>query len=149
MGITIVDGGNNNIISTKEFILEQCGSNAKKLIHMMERFYLLDQPITLEHAQGHSYIALRELTMTLLNGQKREAIRQINQMYDKGYSVIDILDMYFTFIKSCSTLSEDQKYEIIQIICKYITIFNTIHEDKIELALFINEMIKVCSSTTN
>jgi len=36
-------------------------------------------------------------------------------------------------------LSEDQKYKIIPIVCKYTTIFHSIHEDSIELALFANE----------
>ena len=35
------------------------------------------------------------------------------------------------------------KYNIIPYICKYITIFNNIHEDEIELALFTNNLIKI------
>jgi hypothetical protein len=69
-----------------------------------------------------------------------KAIQIIQGIFEYGYSVIDILDYFFTFVKSTQKLSEDQKYKIIPILCKYITIFHNIHEDSIELALFTNEI---------
>ena len=63
------------------------------------------------------------------------------EIFDKGYSVMDILDNYFLFIKTTNLLSENEKYEIIPFICKYITIFHNIHEDEIELAVFTNNLI--------
>ena len=56
---------------------------------------------------------------------------------------MDILDNYFLFVKSNSSLIEEEKYNIIPVICKYITIFHNIHEDEIELALFVNNMIQL------
>jgi len=64
-------------------------------------------------------------------------------IYDQGYSVMDILDNYFTFVKITSLIDEDLKYEIIPFICKYITVFHNIHEDEIELALFTNNLVKL------
>jgi hypothetical protein len=55
---------------------------------------------------------------------------------------MDILDNYFLFIKITPILTEDEKYKIIPIMCKYITIFHNIHEDEIELALFTNNLIQ-------
>ena len=37
---------------------------------------------------------------------------------------MDIFDNYLLFVKSTSILNETQKYEIIKILCKYITIFH-------------------------
>jgi hypothetical protein len=73
------------------------------------------------------------------------AIQLIFKLNDKGYSVMDILDNYFIFIKTTTILTEDQKYKIIPYLCKYITIFHNIHEDEIELALFTNNLIKILS----
>ncbi len=53
--------------------------------------------------------------------------------------MIDILDYFYVFLKSCD-LTEDLKYRIVPIVCKYITIFNKLHEDSIELAFFTNQM---------
>ena len=54
---------------------------------------------------------------------------------------MDILDNYFMYVKTTQLLTEEEKYQIIPCICKYITIFNTIHEDEIELTLFTNDLI--------
>jgi hypothetical protein len=56
---------------------------------------------------------------------------------------MDILDNYFIFVKNTVLLSETEKYNVIPIICKYITIFHNIHEDEIELALFTNNLVDI------
>jgi len=38
------------------------------------------------------------------------------------------------------TVGEEIKYKIIPFLCKYITIFNKLHEDVIELAFFTNNL---------
>ena len=48
-------------------------------------------------------------------------------------------------LKNTDTLSEIEKYKTIQIICKYIIMFNNIHEDEIELSLFTNNIINLFS----
>ena len=77
---------------------------------------------------------------TLYLGDIVTAIHILYDIYDNGYSVIDILDFFFTFIKNTYNLDEDFKYKIIPYLCKYITIFNKIHEDQIELAFFTNNL---------
>ena len=76
------------------------------------------------------------------------AIKILYDIHDKGYSVMDILDNYFLFVKNTHLLSEEYKYDIIPIICKYITVFHNIHEDEIELALFSNNVFSVFHKTT-
>ena len=56
---------------------------------------------------------------------------------------MDILDNYFLFVKSTSILNENEKYDIIPLICKYITTFHNIHEDEIEIALFTNNLTQI------
>jgi hypothetical protein len=67
----------------------------------------------------------------------------MNSIYNKGYSVMDILDSYFTFIKITTILDETIKYKVIKLILKYIALFHTLHENEIELALFTNELFKI------
>ena len=69
--------------------------------------------------------------------------KYILSLIDKGYSVMDILDGYFSYIKLNDIIDENIKYKIIKIICKYITIFHNTHENSIELILFTNELIKL------
>ena len=75
----------------------------------------------------------------------KKAIKLLYSLFDKGYSVMDILDSYFIFVKNTKLLTEIQKYKVINYISKYITIFHNIHEDVIELALFTNNVIDIFS----
>ena len=131
----------------EDFILNVCNNTAKILINYMEKFKLLDEPITLELATNVctniSFFTFEEYTQMLKNGQLDTAIKLLYSIYDKGYSVMDILDNYFIFVKITAHLTEEQKYNVIPIICKYITVFHNIHEDEIELALFSNNLHKI------
>jgi replication factor C subunit 2/4 len=129
---------------SKQFILNVCNNNAKILINYMEKFKLLNEHINIHNAinvcTNISYLLFEEYTMCIKNGELKQAIKILYDLYDKGYSVIDILDNYFLFIKITTCICETEKYDIIPLICKYITVFNNIHEDEIELALFSNNM---------
>ena len=76
----------------------------------------------------------------LIHNELTDAISILYHIHDYGYSVIDILDFFFNFIKMTNIIDEDIKYKIIPFLCKYITIFHNIHEDCIELALFTNNL---------
>lgn len=128
----------------EQFILNVCNNTAKILINYMEKFKLLNQHITLELANNVctniSFHIFQEYTQSIKDKNLTKAISILYNLYDKGYSVMDILDNYFLFVKITVLLTETQKYNIIPIICKYITIFHNIHEDEIELALFSNNI---------
>jgi DNA polymerase III gamma/tau subunit len=135
--------------AAKNFILNISNNNAKILINYMEKINLLNmtEPIDLEIATkictNISFFIFKEYTELLLQKKLKEAITLLYNIYDKGYSVMDILDNYFLYIKLTNILTETQKYNIIPIICKYITFFHNIHEDEIELAFFTNNIFKI------
>lgn len=83
------------------------------------------------------------LDLCVVKQDTQGASRLFLDIYEKGYSVIDILDNFFIYVKSCEELSENQKYKIIPIICKYISVFYNVHEDEIELVLFTNSVVKL------
>jgi DNA polymerase III delta prime subunit len=133
----------------QEFIVNISNNTVKILINYMEKFKLLNQRITLNLAvqlcSNISFLTFEEYTKCILKSDLLNAIKIIYELYEKGYSVMDILDNYFIFIKSTQILTEDQKYKIIPYLCKYITIFHNIHEDEIELSLFTNNLVKILS----
>lgn len=129
---------------SQNFILNICNNNAKVLISYMEKFKLLgqhiDEQLAINLCTNISFTLFNEYTCLLKNGNLKQAITLLYSVYDRGYSVMDILDNYFLFVKFTNQLTENQKYEAIPLLCKYITIFNNIHEDDIELALFSNNL---------
>jgi DNA polymerase III delta prime subunit len=144
----IVDSENIHITdSARDFILNVSNNNAKILINYMEKFKLLNQDVDLDLATSVctniSFFIFEQYTQFLQNSNLNSAVKLLYDIYDKGYSVMDILDNYFLFVKITDVLTEEQKYDVIPIICKYITIFHNIHEDEIELALFSNNLFSV------
>jgi DNA polymerase III delta prime subunit len=132
--------------AAEQFILDICNNNVKTLINYMEKFKLLNKRITLDLATivctNISFHSFKEYTELIKSGNLVDAIKLFYNIYDKGYSVMDILDNFFLFVKVTPILTEDEKYKIFPLICKYITIFYNIHEDQIELALFTNNLLE-------
>lgn len=149
-----------NIIITddvKKFILSICNNSVRTIINYLEKFKLINEVITYDIAVNCcTNISFDDFTKyTIICNSKnqqnqnqnsdnlREAVKIIYSIYDRGYSVMDILDNYFLFIKTTNILTETQKFPVIKLLCKYIAIFYNIHEDEIELALFTNNLISI------
>lgn len=124
-------------------------NNIRLVINNLEKIYIYgssrDKMIDLELCKlicsNISFSNFDQFMKYIFEKDYNNSIQILYSMYDDGYSVIDIIDYFFLFIKNSNSISETHKYNIIPIICKYITIFNTIHENPIELALFIRELI--------
>ena len=135
---------------TELFIISISNYSVRIIINYLEYLKLLNMPITIDIATSIctniSFKYFEEYTnYCKVDKNLPKAIEMMYKLVDKGYSVMDILDNYFLFIKTTAILSEDEKYSIIKYICKYITIFYNIHDDEIELALFTNNIIKMFS----
>ena len=132
----------------EDFILSISNNSVRIMINYLEKFKLLSTNITLNIAISVcTNISFRDFESytNICKAEKdlHSAIPILYKLFDKGYSVMDILDNYFLFVKITNNLSEDEKYKIIKLICKYITYFYNIHEDEIELALFTNNLISI------
>jgi len=131
----------------ESFMLNVCNNNAKILINYMEKCKLLNQAVDLDLASkictNISFTTFENYIQMLVDGKLKESIHLLYDICERGYSVMDILDNFFLFVKTSQQLTESQKYEIVPIICKYITVFHNIHEDEIELALFSNNICQL------
>jgi len=129
----------------KEFIINLCNNSPKLLIGYLEKFKLLKDIIDIDLASkictNISFSIFDNYTNNILKNNIIQAIDILYNIYDKGYSVMDILDNYFLYVKMTNIIDEKIKYIIIPIICKYIIIFHNIHEDEVELALFTNNLV--------
>ena len=134
---------------TEQFVLTVSNGSVRILLNYLEKFKILDEPITYELVNNIcmniSFSIFEEYTRHVLQARLNDAIHVFHDLFDKGYSVMDIYDNYFLFVKLTDLFTESQKYEIIKLLCKYITIFHNIHEDEIELSLFTNNIIQSVS----
>jgi len=134
---------------SKNYLLSISNNSIRNVINNLEKIYILGDDINLQLCKklcsNISFQQFEEFISVFSRGldssvELQCAIKILYKIHDFGYSVIDILDYFFTFVKMTKLLTEEQKYKIIPIICKYITIFHNIHEDSIELALFTNDI---------
>jgi DNA polymerase III delta prime subunit len=130
--------------AAKQYLLLIANGSIRVMVNSLEKISILREPVDLESCKKIcSNISLQyyESYVDALNRKDLSgAIDIFNSIYDYGYSVIDILDYFFNFVKITPLLDEETKYRIIPELCKYITIFHKIHEDSIELALFTNSI---------
>ena len=129
-----------------QFTLKVCNGSVRILINYLEKFKIVGLPISLQLANqlctNIGFSKFDAYTADCLPPCKpiAKCIAHLYELYDQGYSVMDILDNYFIYVKGTQLLSESMQYRVIAIICKYISIFHNVHEDEIELALFTNNL---------
>jgi DNA polymerase III delta prime subunit len=135
---------------SKDYLLNMSNGSIRMLINYMEKMYILNQPIHIELCKKLcSNISFQKFERYIQQLQYKDLVSAIDilfEIHDYGYSVIDILDYFFAFVKSTPTLDEEVKYRVIPFLCKYITIFHNVHEDGIELALFTNNMMRIIAN---
>jgi DNA polymerase III delta prime subunit len=135
---------------SKRYLLNTSNGSIRLLINYLEKIYILNCKIDIELCKKIcsiiSFQHFETYIECLMEDRLTDAIDILYGIHDYGYSVIDILDYFFSFIKTSNSLNEDVKYRIIPLLCKYITIFHNVHEDCIELALFTNDVYNVVAN---
>jgi DNA polymerase III delta prime subunit len=132
--------------SAKEYLLMISNYSIRHIINYLEKLHILGEPVSLEYCKECcstiSFHLFEDFIYALKINKLKEATDILFVIYDQGFSVIDILDYFFTFVKMTDIIGESEKYKIIPFLCKYITIFHNIHEDSIELSFFANSLMK-------
>jgi DNA polymerase III delta prime subunit len=129
----------------KDFILRVSNNSARVLINHLEKLKLIGGEVTAEMAMKTcTSISFHEFDSYIAECREADglahAVTRLYGLFDRGYSVMDILDSLFLFVKATSTLTDGEKYAVVPLLCRYITIFNDVHEDEIELALLTNNI---------
>ena len=150
---TIIDtiATNENILLgpyVEDYLIKISDYNIRNIIHYLEKIFIYTaKTIDLETCkQLCSNISMRpfeDFIKYMRQQNISDSLALFYNYYDHGYSVIDILEFFFCFIKQTPLLEQLEKYKITKILCKYITIFHVDQEDPIELALFVNDVANV------
>jgi replication factor C subunit 2/4 len=111
----------------EQFIMRVCNGSVRILINYMEKFKIIGLPISLELANqlctNISFSAFESYTRDCLckTVSVSQCVSHLYALHDHGYSVMDILDSYFIFIKNTDLVDETIQYKTIAIICKYVS----------------------------
>jgi len=136
------------INNAHETFLSICDNNVQLMLQYLEGFRLLkkniDEKIIFDICSHVNFSKMNLYFQYLKENKLEEGIEILFNLYDDGFSVMDILDSIFNYVKMVQVnIDEEIKYKLIKYLCKYITIFHEIHEEEIELALFTNNIIKL------
>ena len=124
-----------------------CNNNIGMTINHIEKLKLFGENITDEIISSIcNSISFDDISKYIdLCKEKNfiEALAIMKSLTGRGYSVIDIMDIIFNFIKNTNTMSENIKFDLLHPLCSKIITFNIIHEDVIELSFFTNRVINI------
>jgi replication factor C subunit 2/4 len=138
--------------NVKEYLLNISNGSIRILINHLEKIFIYNHELTVSDCEKLcstiSYQHFDRYYSDLKNKNLHKSIETLNEIYDYGYSVIDILDYLFHYTKNCENLEQTIRYEITILLCKYISIFHNIHEDNIELSLMTNNIYNLLHKNT-
>ena len=130
-----------------KFILSICNNSVRILINYLEKIRIINCYVDMEMVHklctNISYTIFDNYTNYVINKKLTDGIKILYNLHDEGYSVMDILDNYFLYIKLTNLLNDNIKYKLTTLVCKYIIYFHNIHEDELELALFTNNFVQL------
>jgi len=140
---------NKHIIIDKsniELIIRISNYNMNSIFNNLQKLILLNREITTDDIMHNcttiNFDIFNKFIVEIDNNNYKNATNILYSLFDNGYSVNDILENFFEYVKFNEDLLLEKRYKYFNIICKYITYFYTIHEDKCELFLFVREIIK-------
>ena len=118
----IIQQENINITEdAKKYILTFSNRSIREIISHLEKICILssfNEKIDLVRCKkiitNISYKDFEKYIHKVKSNNLNEAIEILYNIHDFGYSVIDILDMFYTFIKNTELLNEDQQYELLK-----------------------------------
>ena len=129
---------------SKQYLISISNNSIRTIINYLEKLYLYNSEFDIEMCKkvctNITINKYEKYFNAIINNRCKEAIEILYNIYDQGYSVIDILDSLFIYLKQTEKIEENMKYKIIKYICKYITAFHIIHENILELAFLTNNL---------
>ena len=123
-----------------ELLIKYSSNSYRLLINYLEKFKLLQQEITEDILKFsctniHTEIFDKYLKNCLYKKDNfKECLDQIYWLYEEGYSVTDIIDGLFSYLKYESKEPDHIRYKCIKQVCKYAAAHIIIHEHEVELA---------------
>jgi DNA polymerase III delta prime subunit len=132
-----------------DLIITLSENNLLSVFHILQKCALLQENVELDEE-------IIKISCTIINIEKIKGYfnlvksKKINEGYnylleivENGYSVIDILNELYLFVKITSILSEEEKYKCFKIISDYIVNFITVHEEELELLILTHDLTKI------
>ena len=128
----------------EDVILDMSRPSVRTMLNYLEKYKLLNVPITNEHFKK----SCTTIPFSILDDFFLHKKDILTNLYEEGYSVIDILEACYDYIK-ISKVPDEKKYKYIKLIYKYMYLFYVVHEHPIELLQFTKDCFKISNDFHN
>lgn len=132
------------------YLYKICNNNINIIFNNLQKLLLTDKTINIDLIKNVctniNFSCFEEFITSILDYDVVRASNILKELYKNGFSVNDILETFFEFLKITSVIDDKIKFVFIKIIGKYITNFYTIHDNNIELFLFAQDLIESIES---
>jgi len=131
----------------KNNILLYSNKSIKLLINNLEKYKILqevEQDFNIKMINNNLLINhLNDYYELCFNKKKDEAFNILILIFNDGYSIIDIIDYMYTYLKNNNTIDLEKKYLIIQILSTYTININNNFEDLLILYFLTVDIILI------
>lgn len=142
-----------NIIITKiamKHIINLSRNSVTRMLNYLEKMLISEASVTKKNVNdicdGISHDMFDEFTKLLQENKYMDAIRLILNIYNCGYSSIDLFHEYYNYIKITHIVNKNIKYNIIIALCECIYTFYESDEHEIQLIFFTKKISEILSS---
>lgn len=133
--------------STIQSLIPITNNTISYLLNYLEKIRLMNSDMNetnIKHFLTHIDMNLFDTYFDHIQNEKfYDAVHILYHLHDTGFSVIDILHTLINYLKTTTQLEDVEKYKIIPLVCKYITVFYDIHEDPINLTFITNNIMNI------
>lgn len=141
---------NENISVSKaatEHIIKLSRNSVTRMLNYLEKMVLSGLPMTKRNVNdicdGINHDVFDQFTKFSAQNNYMGAIKLILDIYNNGYSNIDIFDEYYHYVKGSDALQYEDKHKVIIALCEYIYKFYESDEHEIQLIFFTKRIIEI------
>ena len=136
-----------------DLIVKLNNNSIGSAINYLEKIKVLDiycTPEIFKHLETNISIDIWDKYSLLCKEGNLGAVKQlIDEINMLGFTVLDVLDSYNTYIKQSDIFTETMSYEILKLILTYTHHFYLYKEDSILLLFFTNKLILLLSNESS
>ena len=131
----------------KSSILIYSNNSIKLLINNLEKYKILkegEKDFNVKMINNNLLINyLKDYYELCIFKKKDEAFNILTTVFNDGYSIIDIIDYMYTYLKNNNTINLEKKHLVIQILSKYTININNSFEDLLILYFLTIDIILI------
>ena len=130
--------------SIKSHIIRYSNNSIKLLVNNLEKYRIMHDSIEYRIENINNNILAKELLefyAVICDNDREKSYEKLLNIYNDGYSIIDIIEYMYANLKYNHDIILDKKYAIIKILSKYLLLVNNTNEDEVILYFLANDII--------